>query len=501
MPTAPAATEFDATYDVIVVGGGSAGMNAAIAAARTGARTALVEMAGHPGGTAFELGNSISFHNNRKEPIVRGIAQEIVDRLVAAGGGVQGGHLPNPSGICGTFTPLESDLMKGVLLEMMDEAGVEVLVHTAFVEPILAGSQKGGDRQGGNSADRPAVAGVVVHNKSGLARLGAKAVIDCTGDADVAARAGATVHQDTPQTALNATLMFRLADVDTDAFVAHLRAHPAHMTLLEDPYFKTVPGLTPATAVADATTIYDVPYLYVANIVRDFIPEADWPEWEITGTDKPRWGRLRFMGSRVQVTPSPVRKDVLYVNATAITFDATDGAEWTRAEREGHRQVRTCIEVFRRYLPGFAGCYLLGTMPKISIRASRRIEGEYTLTREDVAEGRRFADGIARGAYPMSVQSAEQPNVRLHLYTRDGGDYDIPYRCLVPKGVDGLLVAGRCLSATREASGSARIGASCQACGHAAGVAAAMAAAGGIAPRAVDTDALRATLVAQDAIV
>jgi hypothetical protein len=140
-------------------------------------------------------------------------------------------------------------------------------------------------------------------------------------------------------------------------------------------------------------------------------------------------------------------------------------------------------------------------MPKVSIRASRRIEGEYELTRDDVAEGRRFADGIARGAYPMSVQSTEQPNVRLHLYVKDGGDYDVPYRCLVPKGVDGLLVAGRCLSATREASGSARIGATCQAYGHAAGVAAAMAADEGIAPRDVDTDRLRELLLEQNAIV
>lgn len=477
----------DEAYDVIVVGGGSAGMNAALAAARTGARTALIERFGHPGGTAFELGNSISFHNNRKEPIVRGIAQEIVDRMVTAGGAMQGGHLPNPSGVCGSFTPLESDVMKFVLLEMMEEAGVEMYLHSNFVEPVMDGDR---------------VAGVAIHNKSGMQRLTAKVVIDSTGDADVAAQAGVTVHQDTPETALNATLMFRLASVDTDAFIADIRRDPQKMILLEDPYFKTVPGLTPEKIMAEQVqTIYDAPYLYLANIVRDYIPEKDWPEWEITGTDKPGWGKLRFLGSRVQVTPSPVRKDVLYVNATAITFDATDGSAWSRAELEGQQQIRLIIGIFRRYLPGFSDCYLLGSMPKVSIRASRRIEGEYELTRDDVAEGRRFPDGIARGAYPMSVQSTEKPNVRLHLYTKDGGDYDVPYRCLVPKGVDGLLVAGRCISATREASGSARIGATCQAYGHAAGIAGAMAAEADIAPRDIDTDRLRELLQEQDAIV
>ena len=477
----------DRSYDVIVVGGGSAGMNAALASARMGARTALIERFGHPGGTAFELGNSISYHNNRKEPIVGGIAQEIVDRMVTAGGAMQGGHLPNPSGVCGSFTPLESDVMKVVLLEMMDEAGVEMYLHSSFVEPVMDGSR---------------VAGAVIHNKSGVQELSAKIVIDSTGDADVAAQAGVTVHQDTPETALNATLMFRLAAVDTDAFIDDIRRTPQKMILLEDPYFKTIPGLTPEKIMAEQVqTIYDAPYLYLANIVRDYIPESDWLEWEITGTDKPEWGRLRFLGSRVPVTPSPVRKDVLYVNATAITFDATDGSAWSQAELKGQRQIRLIIGIFRRYLPGFSDCYLLGSMPKVSIRASRRIEGEYELTRDDVAEGRRFPDGIARGAYPMSVQSTEKPNVRLHLYTKDGGDYDIPYRCLVPKGVDGLLVAGRCLSATREASGSARIGATCQAYGHAAGVAAALAVDDDVAPRDVDTDKLRGLLLEQNAIV
>lgn len=477
----------DKNYDVIVVGGGSAGMNAALASARMGARTALIERFGHPGGTAFELGNSISYHNNRNEPIVGGIAQEIVDRMIAAGGAMQGGHLPNPSGVCGSFTPLESDVMKVVLLEMMDEARVEMYLHSSFVEPVMEGTR---------------VTGTVIHNKSGMQQLLANVVIDSTGDADVAAQAGVTVHQDTPETALNATLMFRLAAVDTDTFIDDIRRTPQKMILLEDPYFKSIPGLTPEKIMAERVqTIYDAPYLYLSNIVRDYIPEKDWPEWDITGTEKTDWGRLRFLGSRVQVTPSPVRKDVLYVNATAITFDATDGYAWSQAELEGQRQIRLIIGIFRRYLPGFTDCYLLGSMPKVSIRASRRIEGEYELTREDVAEGKRFPDGIARGAYPMSVQSEEKPNVRLHLYTKDGGDYDIPYRCFVPKGVDGLLVAGRCLSATREASGSARIGAACQAYGHAAGVAAVLAANTGVTLRDVDTDELRRLLLEQNAII
>ena len=161
--------------------------------------------------------------------------------------------------------------------------------------------------------------------------------------------------------------------------------------------------------------------------------------------------------------------------------------------------MHVALDVLRRYVPGFARSFLHTVLPAVSVRASRRIVGEYELTRGDIEAGTRFADGIARGSYPMSV--AVKPGVRAHLFVRDGGDYDIPYRCLVPREMDGLLVAGRCLAATREAIGSARMGAQCMACGEAAGTAAAFAAEHGVAPRAVDVAALRQALRDRQAIV
>ena len=150
-------------------------------------------------------------------------------------------------------------------------------------------------------------------------------------------------------------------------------------------------------------------------------------------------------------------------------------------------------------MPGFAQSFLHAVLPAVSVRASRRIVGEYELTREDVQSGARFADGIARGSYPMSVTVS--PGIREHLFVRDGADYDIPYRSLVPQTTDGLLVAGRCLAATREAIGSARMGAQCMAYGEAAGTAAALAVGRGVAPREVDIAALRRALGDQRAIV
>jgi hypothetical protein len=296
--------------------------------------------------------------------------------------------------------------------------------------------------------------------------------------------------------------LFRVAGVDTDAFIDDARKAPKKIVLLADPYLREVKRLDPERVMREQIhDIYDCPYIYLSNLVRDYIPRGDWAEWEITGEDKNNWGRLKPFGSRFSIMPMPHRRDIVTLNVTSITFDATKSHELSRSEIEGQRQLRIAFEVLRRYIPGFQNCFLHTVMPEVSIRASRRIVGEYSLTRGDIEGQRRFPDAIARGAYPMSVQSPNQPNVRQHLFVRDGGDYDIPYRCLIPQKMDGLLVAGRCLSASREAIGSARMGAQCMAYGHAAGVAAALAVQEAVAPRHVNVQNLRQVLQAQRAIV
>ena len=473
-------------FDVIVVGGGTAGSIAALAAARNGARTCLIEKSGHLGGTCFELANITPFHNSRGEQVVRGLAQELIDRIVQTGGARQGAHLPNPTGIGGSFTPIDPNAMKSVLFEMAAQAGIDLRLHTLLIDTIVSAGT---------------VTGIRIYNKSGETTLSGKVFIDATGDADIAVRAGADFVQDVPESSLNATLLFRAAGVDTDLFIADVRKSPNKIVLLADPYLRTVKQRDVASVMRDVKDIYDCPYIYLTNIVRDYIPKHDWKEWEITGEDKANWGRLAPFGSRFSIMPLPHRSDVVTLNVTSITFDATNGSELSSAEVEGQRQLDLAVQILSRYIPGFRNCFLHSVAPAISIRASRRIVGEYQLTRDDIEGCRRFDDGIARGAYPMSVQSQSQPNVRHHLFVRDGKDYDIPYRALVPKKIDGLLVAGRCLSATREAAGSARMGAQCMAYGHAAGVAAAMAARNGVKPRQIAHSELRQLLQKQKAIV
>jgi hypothetical protein len=474
-------------FDVVVVGGGTAGSIAAAAAARTGARTCLVEQGGYLGGTCHALANITPFHNSRGEAVVAGLPQVLVDRIEQRGGTRPGAHLANPTGIGGSFTPVDPDVMKLALFDLAAESRVNVWLHTVFLGARAAPSR---------------LDAIEVWNKSGRHELRAAVFVDATGDADVAASAGAAYEQDVPEASLNATLLFRLGGVDTRAFIDDVRARPERIVLLADPYLRENRRLDARSVMQTRVRdIYDCPYIYLSNLVRDYIPRADWAEWEIGGIDKPQWGRLRIFGSRFSIMPAPQRDDIVTINATSLTFDATRADDRSRAEVEGQHQLRIAVDVLRRYVPGFSDCFLHSVSPSVSIRASRRIRGEYMLTRDDVARCARFPDAIARGAYPMSVQSPSEPNVRQHLFVQEGGDYDIPYRCLVPERVDGLLVAGRCLSASREALGSARMGAQCMAYGHAAGVAAAHAVRQRVEPRAIAVDGLRRELKAQGAII
>src|SRR6185436_8654660 len=185
----------------------------------------------------------------------------------------------------GSFTPVDPDAMKLALFEMAE--GAELWLHTVLVDTLSVDGR---------------VAGVRVHNKSGMHELRAKVVVDASGDADVAVRAGARYVQDTPEAALNATLLFRVAGVDTDAFIADARRSPQKFVLLADPYLRESRKLTPEGAMREQVRdIYDCPYIYLANIVRDYVPRSDWEKWGITSEDKAGWGELKPFAARFSI--------------------------------------------------------------------------------------------------------------------------------------------------------------------------------------------------------
>ncbi len=434
-------------YDVIVVGGGSTGIVAAIAAARHGARTLLVDRMGYLGGESATGLWWFTFHNMRGERIVDGIPWELVGRLREIGG--------STGPVFGTMThfysttPVDAEIWKSLAINVVSEAGVDILLHSWM------------DRA---QADNGAVTGVWIRNKSGERLITAHSVIDATGDADVAAMAGAAVVKgregDGKTQAM--TLRFTLGGVDVERAATVL----------------TSEGFVLARPEGEQDERY-------------MVLQGTFAAWE----DKVQFEGL-FPDRGHQLWALSYRPGELVVNTTRILGrDATDGNDLSAAEVEARLHVPRIVDFLKREVDGFSGAYLTSVPAKIGVRESRRLVGKATLTDEDVLGGRRFPDAIARASYPIDIHDPSGKGTTFEQVVR-GGDYDIPFGCLVPEGIRSLLVAGRCLSATHRALASARVIVSCMAMGQAAGTAAAMAAATGTDVTDIAPNELRAALLA-----
>lgn len=441
-------------FDVIVAGGGPAGLCAAVAAARNGARTLLVERYGFLGGNATGtlVGPWMTFHSTPDNQVVEGIAEEIVRRLKEVGGTL--GHVRDTTGYVATVTPFDPEILKAVAFDMCEEADVKLLLHS-FVTGAI---------QEGNT-----VRGIVVHNKSGRVELRGQVIIDCTGDGDVAALAGAEFQKGRPEDGLTQpmSLMFKLGGVDLDAVRAYIRAHPEEFykrTLLDD---------------LDAAPHLSVNGFY--SILQKAIAAGE--------LDLQRDMVLFFQTTR---------PDEVIVNMTRVTgLDGTDVFQLTRAEVLLRKQVTQLVRFFRKRVPGFANAYLVSTGVQAGVRESRRIVGDYMLTAEDIIEGRHFPDIVARYAYPIDIHDPSGKGTRT--VRPRAGSYEIPLRSLLPRGLDGLMVAGRCISCTHEALAAIRTMPAAMALGQAAGTAAALAVRHGKRVREVDVTELQAVLKAQGA--
>jgi hypothetical protein len=196
-----------------------------------------------------------------------------------------------------------------------------------------------------------------------------------------------------------------------------------------------------------------------------------------------------------------LRPGELRLNVTRTTgVDGTKAEDLTRAEIAERKNAFEVAKALKKHVPGFEKSYLANTAVEVGVRESRRIVGDYELSTMDVAEGRDFRDSVCRGAYPVDIHDPEGGHVK-HTFIKDGKSYGIPYGCFLPKGVENILVAGRCISTSHEAHGSSRQMPTCVGMGQATGTAAAMAAMSGITPRVLDVDLLRSRLVVQGACV
>ena len=456
--------------DVIVVGGGPSGVCAAVGAARLGAKTLLVERWGFLGGmaTAGMVVPIHAFHNMRGQQIVKGIGDEIIERLAEIGGAYKEKHPVSAYRSAYTHTPFNVEDMKRVLLEMVEESGVEMLLHSFLFDAETKGQY---------------VQSIRVINKSGIGSLSSAYFVDATGDGDLAVKAGAEFAKGDPSDGkcMAGSLMIHIGGVSDEKLISYIKKNPDDFALAVDPF----PKLTNRDLSKQIKTRKDIPLL------RGF--------FSIVKQAKEK-GDLHPYRNQLMLSFPPAAGEVYANVANVLHLDGSETDALTKAEIETRKQVPGIIRFFRKYVPGFENCHLIQTAPQIGIRESRRIIGDYLLTLEEALEGTSFEDSIARGAYPSDIHTSD--GGVQHTPIRNGSDYGIPFRCLLPKGIKNVLVGGRCISADRGGLGTIRHMAQCMATGHAAGVAAGLCARLSLEEtRELQIEKLRAALIEQGAIV
>ena len=416
--------------DVLVIGGGSAGATAAIAAARQGADVALVDRAAYLGGTGTSvLDTFYGFYcpGEGQRKVVGGIPDDVVAHLNERDAAIQ---RPNTYG-AGTGITYDPELLKVVWEELASQAGVRILLHTYFLDVLM---QDG------------LVRGAIVANKAGLQQIRAKVVVDASGDGDVAFRAGGMYEDWRAVPVQSLTTTFRVGNVDM-------------------------------------------------NRARHVTKKQLW-RLMAEGVNKREYRLPRLEGS-VHITPY---EGIMATNMVRMKVeDPADPIQLSAAEIEGRRQALEYHRFLRERVPGYEKSVLLNFSTYLGVRESRRIIGDYWLTREDVLNVHKFEDAIAMCGAPIEEHHAGS-DTRWE-YLPEGAAYDIPYRCLLPKGVGGLVLAGRCLSASHDAHASVRSMGQCMAVGQAAGLAAAQAASKAIAPREIDVRQLQSDLIKLGAIL
>jgi hypothetical protein len=422
-------------FDVVVAGGGTAGVVAAVAAARRGARTVLIEAKGYPGGIVVEGGTALHSYYNlwkvfpgvQKRQVVKGIPQEIVDRLAQVGG--TSGHAEMLKGfdydsVC---TAIDTEIYKLVAFEMLVEAGVTVCVNTLLVGAVTEGAR---------------VVGAIVESRSGREVFAGHTFVDCTGYGDLCAYAGAECSEPNDYSVANS---IGVGGVSLEKYHEFLQSHDAIKEYSEGMRSGQAGKIVRLMGIS-------------ANLPPEFIQGArEIGMATVTTTVHDDYFMFIKLNYKMEVSP-------------------TDRDEVAKAELELRKRQAKAIELFRRYVPGCEKAFIARTSPSLCIRRGRLVTCDYDITLSDVLEGRHFGDDIMAYGFHDSAP---------RLQIRDGGTYGVPYRALRVAGLDNLLAAGMMITSDHDAHMSTRNTVCCMGQGQAAGTASALCADTGCGTRAL----------------
>ncbi|WP_240420078.1 FAD-dependent oxidoreductase [Paenibacillus periandrae] len=422
--------------DVVVVGGGAAGIAAAISAAKNGAKTLLIEQRGFLGGMGtVALVPAFCPFTDKQKPIIRGVGLELMERMKTACNAEYRKEYEHTL----DWVPIDPEVLKRVYDDAALENSVSLLFHTFVYDVVL-------------SEDRRTIEGILIVNKTGRSFVRCRYVIDATGDADIAALAGVPFQKGGEQGELQpGSMCYMLVNVDRQRF----------LRFLED--------------TGDTGQLH--------KTVEQAIAEGALPE-----------GRKSISGL------AWVNDYLVGVNfGHVFGIDGTKAEDLTRGAIEGRRLAERQTQFFRQYVPGFEHAHLIASGEQIGIRETRRIRGDYLLTADDFMEARSFPDDIARNAYYIDIHLANSRGSMTFTHLSPGQSHGVPYRVLLPEGIDNLWVPGRAASSDRAVQGSLRVMPNCFAMGQASGTAAAMALLCGTGSRGVSVPDLQQRLLEQGA--
>lgn len=427
--------------DVVVVGGGTTGPLAAIAAARRGRKVVLIERFGSLGGVL-----TLGLNTKPSGALVGGIPLEIWNLARAVGGAGADYMATTKTGGVKIASPTDPEIMKMLLTRLCVEAGVQILFETFVSSPVV---------------EDGAVTGVVIESKGGRQFVGAKVLIDCSADADMAAKAAAPFVMGSGEKEAKmqpVSMYFIMKNADLKRLAEWART-------CEDIPARAIPA-------DEAELAYGLWLTGFNGMIQRFQAE--------TG--------VKLQRDNITLKTADGQ---MYVNATRVLgVDVFSPAEFTAAILECYRQIEGVARFLRERVPGFEDARIGQVSPILGVRETRHIKGEYTLTGKDSCGETRFEDSIAADSSALDIHDPKGGDVDFQSMP----PYEIPYRCLLPLGVEQLLVAGRCISADHDAHARSRNMPACMATGQAAGVAAAIAVEEGVTVRNVPVPKVQAAL-------